>query len=58
MDIDWSRDQFRGKREVRPSLRQIVQARGRFNRTPEPREVLALQAWATRNKLQPSMGRW
>jgi hypothetical protein len=42
--------------EVRPSLRQIVQARGRFNRMPEPREMLALQAWATRNKLQVLVG--
>lgn len=44
--------------EVRPSLRQIVQARGRFNRLPEPRDMMALNAWATRNKLQVSLGRW
>ena len=44
--------------EVRPSLRQIVQARGRFNRPPEPRDALALDAWATRNKLRVSAGRW
>lgn len=44
--------------EVRPSLGQIVQARGRFNRLPEPRDTLALDAWATRNKLQVSVGRW
>jgi hypothetical protein len=44
--------------EVRPSLRQIVQARGRFNRLPEPRDTLALDAWASRNKLQVSVGRW
>jgi hypothetical protein len=44
--------------EVRPSLRQIVQARGRFNRLPEPRDILALDAWASRNKLQVSVGRW
>ena len=44
--------------EVRPALRQIVQARGRFNRLPEPRDVLALEAWASRNKLQVCLGRW
>ena len=44
--------------EVRPSQRQIVQARGRFNRMPEPRDMLALEAWATRNKLQVLTGRW
>ena len=44
--------------EVRPSLRQIVQARGRFNRLPERRDMLALEVWASRNKLQLSLGRW
>ena len=44
--------------EVRPSIRQIVQARGRFNRLPEPRDMLALDAWASRNNLQVSLGRW
>jgi hypothetical protein len=44
--------------EVRPSQGQIVQARGRFNRLPEPKDALALDAWATRNKLQVSLGRW
>ena len=44
--------------EVRPSLRQIVQARGRFNRLPEPKDMLALEAWATRNKLQILLGGW
>ena len=44
--------------EVRPSIRQIVQARGRFNRLPEPRDMLALDAWAGRNNLQVSLGRW
>jgi hypothetical protein len=44
--------------EVRPPLRQIVQARGRFNRLPEPRDLLALAAWASRNKLQVCLGRW
>jgi PcfJ-like protein len=44
--------------EVRPSSRQIVQARGRFNRLPEPRDVLALQAWASRNRLQATPGSW
>ena len=38
--------------------RQILQARGRFNRLPEPRDVMALEAWATRNKLLVSLGRW
>jgi hypothetical protein len=44
--------------EVRPALRQIVQARGRFNRSPEPRDLLALEAWATRNGLSLALGRW
>jgi hypothetical protein len=44
--------------EVRPSLRQIVQARGRFNARAEPRDLLALEAWATRNRLTLSLGRW
>jgi hypothetical protein len=44
--------------EVRPSLRQIVQARGRFNQQPEPRDMLALAAWAGRNNLQVLLGRW
>jgi hypothetical protein len=43
--------------EVRPSIRQIVQARGRFNRLPEPRDMLALDAWAGRNNLQVALGR-
>jgi hypothetical protein len=38
--------------EVRASSRSVVQARGRFNRRPEPRESLALGAWAARNRLQ------
>ena len=44
--------------EVRPPPRQIVQARGRFNRLPEPREMLALEAWAGRNRLQIALGSW
>jgi hypothetical protein len=44
--------------EVRPSVRQIVQARGRFNRLPEPRDMRALEAWATRNKLNVALGPW
>jgi hypothetical protein len=44
--------------EVRPSLRQIVQARGRFNAKAEPRDLLALEAWATRNTLSVALGRW
>lgn len=43
--------------EVRPKLRQIVQARGRFNRMPEPRDRLALDAWAAKNELQVCLGR-
>jgi hypothetical protein len=42
--------------EVRPRRREIVQARGRFNRMPEPRERLALGAWAARNALSMSIG--
>jgi hypothetical protein len=42
--------------EVRPKLRQIVQARGRFNRMPEPRDRRALDAWAARNKLLVCLG--
>ncbi len=42
--------------EVRPSLRRAVQARGRFNRMPQPRERLVLDTWATRNRLQVSIG--
>ncbi len=44
--------------EVHLSLRQIVQARGRFNRLPEPRDMLAVDAWASRNKLRVCVGRW
>jgi hypothetical protein len=44
--------------EVRPALRQIVQARGRFNRLGEPRDLLALNAWATRNELEVRLGAW
>jgi hypothetical protein len=44
--------------EVRPALRQIVQAAGRFNRPAEPRDMLALSAWAGRNNLQLSVGPW
>ena len=38
--------------EVRPSLRAIVQARGRFNRMPEARDMVALNVWAGRNNLR------
>lgn len=44
--------------EVRLQTRQIVQARGRFNARAEPRDLLALEAWAARNKLTVSLGRW
>ena len=42
--------------EVRPRRKEIVQARGRFNRAPEPRERIALDAWAARNALSVSIG--
>jgi hypothetical protein len=42
--------------EVRLASRQIVQARGRFNRLPDPRDVRALQAWASRNALEVCLG--
>jgi PcfJ-like protein len=42
--------------EVRPALRQIVQARGRFNRMPEPHDRRALDEWAVRNDLQVCLG--
>jgi hypothetical protein len=38
--------------EVHLGLRQIGQARGRFNRFPEPRDMIPLQAWAARNDLR------
>jgi len=44
--------------EVRLATRQIVQARGRFNAKAEPREMLALEAWAGRNQLTIALGRW
>jgi hypothetical protein len=44
--------------EVRPRSRQIVQARGRFNRLPHAGEMLALGEWATRNRLQIALGQW
>jgi hypothetical protein len=42
--------------EVRAATRSVVQARGRFNRLPKPRERLALDAWAARNGLAVSLG--
>jgi hypothetical protein len=44
--------------EVRRPLRQIVQARGRFNARAEPRDLLVLEAWAARNALSVALGRW
>jgi PcfJ-like protein len=38
--------------EVRNAQRRIVQARGRFNRLPEPLDRIALDAWAGRNRLE------
>jgi PcfJ-like protein len=43
--------------EVRPALRQIVQARGRFNRMPDAHDRRALDEWAVRNDLQVCLGR-
>ena len=43
--------------EVRPPLRQIVQARGRFNRMPKAHDRRALDEWAVRNDLQVCLGR-
>ena len=37
--------------EVHRSLSLISQARGRFNRFPEARDMIALNAWAGRNNL-------
>ena len=37
--------------------RQVVQARGRFNRLPDARARLALEAWAAKNALQVAIGR-
>jgi len=37
--------------EVCPLQRRIVQARGRSNRPPEARDMIALRAWAGRNNL-------
>jgi hypothetical protein len=37
--------------EARPALRLVVQARGRFNKLPEARDMIALNAWAGRNSL-------
>jgi PcfJ-like protein len=42
--------------EVRPFQRLVVQARGRFNRRPEPRDLMALNEWASRNRLQVVLG--
>lgn len=42
--------------EVRLSMRQVVQARGRFNRMPEPRDLMALNEWASRKRLQVALG--
>jgi hypothetical protein len=38
--------------ELRTKQRQIVQARGRFNRMPEPIDKRALDEWAVRNRLE------
>jgi hypothetical protein len=38
--------------ELRTKQRQIVQARGRFNRMPEPIDTRALDEWAVRNRLE------
>jgi hypothetical protein len=42
--------------EVRLALRRIVQVRGRWNRSPEAREMIPLRAWAGRNSLEIAAG--
>jgi hypothetical protein len=44
--------------EVRKDLRRVVQARGRFNRLATSEEHGILLAWAGRNGLEVSLGRW
>jgi hypothetical protein len=44
--------------EVRKDLRRVVQARGRFNRLATSEEHGILVAWAGRNGLEVSLGRW
>jgi len=42
--------------EVRNSARRIVQARRRFNKRPEPLDLIALNTWASRNRLEIAIG--
>jgi hypothetical protein len=42
--------------EVRNSARRIVQARGRFNKLPQALDMVPLNAWAGRNRLEIAMG--
>ncbi len=44
--------------EVRNTPRQIVQARGRYNRMPTHRESTVLIRWANQNNLTVNLGRW
>ena len=44
--------------EVINESRQIVQARGRFNRPPETRATAILNNWAAKNNLTISAARW
>jgi hypothetical protein len=41
--------------EVRSASRRIVQARGRFNSNAEALDLVALNAWASRNRLEISL---
>lgn len=42
--------------EVRNNARRIVQARGRFNKLPQPLDLIPLNAWAAQNRLEIAMG--
>jgi hypothetical protein len=42
--------------EVRNDARRIVQARGRFNKMPHALDLIALRAWADRNRLEIALG--
>jgi hypothetical protein len=44
--------------EVRKDLRRVVQARGRFNRSATSEEHGILLAWAGKNGLEVSLGKW
>lgn len=44
--------------EVRNGTRRVVQARGRFNKMPEAKDLAQLNIWAERNRLEVVAGRW